>query len=252
MRIKFFLKSFLKQFGIEVIYYRANERKYLIKKHTDSVGVEVLCDPAFQESVDQVANFTLLDTARLANLWQLCRMSNPKGSIIEVGTFRGGGALHLSNSCPNRKIFICDTFESFGDLTIDPTLDRIFKRDDFKKTSFEEVSNLFKGKNRKVEILKGYFPDSDIEHKASGISFAHIDVDIYGSTKNTLEYLQDKFLSRSIIVFDDYFREADGVMRAVTEFERKYREWMTYPIYPGQGIMLHKSWFSVKEGQVNL
>jgi hypothetical protein len=32
-----------------------------------------------------------LDIARLVNLW-LCRISNPAGSLIEVGSYKGGGA----------------------------------------------------------------------------------------------------------------------------------------------------------------
>ena len=49
----------------------------------DESHLEVLADLKFQASVDEVKDITLLDTARLANLWQLCRMTNPAGSLIE-------------------------------------------------------------------------------------------------------------------------------------------------------------------------
>jgi hypothetical protein len=106
-------------------------------KRMDEFHLEVLTDLKFQASVDEVKDITLLDTARLANLWQLCRMSNPAGSLIEVGSYKGGGAIHISNSCPDRTIFVCDTFEGFGDLTIDPSLDHLFAKERFRDTSFE-------------------------------------------------------------------------------------------------------------------
>ena len=56
----------------------------------------VLSDPQFRHSVQMVREHTLLDVARLANLWNLARQTGP-GSLLEIGTFRGGGALHISN-----------------------------------------------------------------------------------------------------------------------------------------------------------
>ena len=90
----------------------------------DESHLEVLADHKFQASVDEVKNITLLDAARLANLWQLCRMSSPAGSLIEIGSYKGEGAIHISNSCPEPTIFVCDTFEG-GDLPMDPVLNAL-------------------------------------------------------------------------------------------------------------------------------
>jgi hypothetical protein len=56
-------------------------------------------------------------------------------ALIEVGSYKGGGAIHISNSCPDRTIFVCDTFEEFGDLPIDPSLDHLFARERFRDTT---------------------------------------------------------------------------------------------------------------------
>jgi O-methyltransferase len=209
----------------------------------DESHLEVLADPKFQASVDEVKNITLLDTARLANLWQLCRMSNPAGSLIEIGSYKGGGAIHISNSCPERTIFVCDTFEGFGDLPMDPVLDHLFDKEHFRDTSFELVKSGWSSKGRDVRWVRGYFPESAADMDISNISFAHVDLDIYASTVNTLEYLRTRLIDQSIVVFDDYLRGVDGVTKATREFSEAYPDWVTFPIFPGQGLMVNRSSF---------
>jgi Macrocin-O-methyltransferase (TylF) len=225
---------------------RILESNKLEKKRTDTSHLEVLLDPSFQASVEEVRDHTLLDTARLANLWQLCRWSNPEGAIIEVGAYKGGSALHLSNSCPQRRIYVCDTFEGFGALPIDPKHDRLFSKEHFSDTSHAWVQSHWAGKNRDLTWVRGYFPQSAANLDISNISFAHLDVDLYQSTIDTLEHLNDRFIEGSIIVLDDYLRNVDGVMRAVKEFQYAHRGWTSFPMYPGQGLMIHESWFNAE------
>jgi Macrocin-O-methyltransferase (TylF) len=233
------IKSAMRHFGYDIVRY--SDR---VKKPLDVSHIEVLEDPAFQASVNEVQRLTVLDTDRLANLWQLCRLSNPSGSLIEIGSYKGGSALHLSNAAPTRTIFVCDTFEGFGDLPLDPSLDRVFKQRQFDDTSFDRVIAQWTGKGRDVRWVRGYFPESASSVKIGNqISFAHIDLDLYRSTADTLDYLQSRFIDRSIIVFDDYLRRADGVMKAVNEFAATNRDWTAFPIFPGQGLMIHRSWF---------
>jgi hypothetical protein len=108
--IKRLIKSAFQGFGYDVVKLGRSK----LAKPIDENYVEILDDPAFQASVKEVSGITLLDTARLANLWMLSRASNPSGSLIEIGSYKGGGALHISNSCPTRPIFVCDTFEGFA------------------------------------------------------------------------------------------------------------------------------------------
>jgi hypothetical protein len=237
--MKRLIKSVFRRFGFDIVKHRDNK----ITKPTDESYLEVLTDPAFQESVDEVKNITLLDTARLANLWQLSRISNPSGSLIEIGSYKGGGALHISNSCPGRTIFVCDTFEGFGDLPMDPSLDHLFSRERFRDTSFETVKTHWINKGRDVRWVKGYFPESAADIEIANVSFAHIDLDIYESTANALNYLRLRLINQSIIVLDDYLRGADGVVKAAREFAAAHPDWATFPIFPGQGLIIHRTWF---------
>jgi O-methyltransferase len=250
------LQSTLGDTGFQIAKYNYNalrdrgtrqwirERSQLIQKPTLPVDLDILADPTFQQSVREVGNYTFLDTARLANIWLLCRSSNDRGNVIEVGAYKGGGSLHLSNCRPWSTIFVCDTFCGFGTLPVDRKLDARFVTEDFADTSRPAVEALFAGKNRDIRIIEGYFPGSDVHQVVQDVAFAHIDVDIYQSCKDTLDYLASRTVERSIFVLDDYHRRAEGVVRAAAEFIRKRRDWALFPVYPGQGVMFHKSWLN--------
>src|ERR1700739_2690002 len=63
--------------------------------------VSMLFDPDFKRSVAEVRDFTCLDLVRLANLWTLVKMAG-QGTFLEVGSFRGGTALHICNAMEGR------------------------------------------------------------------------------------------------------------------------------------------------------
>jgi hypothetical protein len=216
---------------------------YPMNKRIDTCGVEILADADFQKSCKEVARITVLDTPRLANLWSLCRMTNPMGNILEVGSYRGGGALHLSNACPGRRIIVCDSFGGFEKL--DPVLDSSFHDDMFKNTSHQAVDQLFRERKRNYAVLAGFFPAVCIKNgfALGGVSFVHLDVDAYKPTAESLDYLRPFMMEHSLMVFDDFNRRTEGVMRAVREFTDKDSSWVVFPLFPSQGLMVHESWF---------
>jgi hypothetical protein len=245
------LKKLARKILYDVLNIEINRTKGLIRIHTDPSGIDVLHDAEFRRSVDTVRPYTYLDTARLANLWQLCRLSNPQGNMLEAGVFRGGSSLHLHNCAPSRKIFLCDTFEGFGKLRIDDDLDGRFKPhpdvdpsdNGFANTSPELVRDLMSRRTSNFRMIIGCFPGSDVNNDVDNLSFAHIDFDLYASIVETLEYLDSRFIDKSVIVIDDYLRTSEGVVKAVAEFLETSRHWAAIPVYPGQGVLLHKSWF---------
>src|SRR5271168_967337 len=76
--MKHLIKSALHAAGYDIVKFRDSK----VTKPIDESYLEIVHDPVFQASVAEVSGITLLDTARLANLWLLCRASNPTGSII--------------------------------------------------------------------------------------------------------------------------------------------------------------------------
>lgn len=217
---------------------------YPITKPIDPANVEVLGDRSFQASVKEVANLTLLDTARLANLWSLCRRTDPKGNILEVGAYKGGGALHLSNCCPERKIIVCDSFSGFE--VLNANLDHSFEDHMFKDIKRDKVDTLFKSRGRPYELIAGFFPASCKGHSLAPVSFVHLDVDVYKATIESLLYLEREhiLMDKTLMVLDDYDRKADGVNQAVSEFTKAYEKWLAVPLFPGQCLLLSRNWFS--------
>lgn len=113
----------------------------------------------------------------------------------------------------------------------------------FEDTRVEEIKLLFKDKKRELKVIKGLFPESCDEEDLRPISFAHVDVDVYKSTIETLLFLDDCMLEGSFIVLDDYNRKAEGVNKAINEFVTLKRRWVLLPMFPSQAVLIHKSWF---------
>lgn len=225
----------LRPIGLEIIQYF---KAFPINNPLDPRGVEILADEKFQASCVAVRKYTLLDTARLANLWMLCRDTDEAGAILEIGSYQGGGALHLSNCAPQRRLIVCDPFssESFSELV--KSVDGSFQEGMFADSSEESVKQLLKDRNSYV--IKGYFPYSVHNIDLPKISFVHLDVDVYKATKESLLHLinGDFLLPNHLIVLDDYNRRADGVNLAVKEVLAMTKSHRVLPIFPGQAVLV--------------
>jgi len=217
-------------------------RDYPVIRPMEAEGLEILADPEFQRSCKMVRSITLLDTPRLANLWMLARLTDPNGAVAEIGTYHGGGAVHLSNCCPHRQIVVCDPFlkESFESLH--PKLDLNFRPGQFSDQRAEKVRFLFRDRN--ALIIPGYFPQSAAAVALPKLSFVHLDVDVYKASKESLGFLLGSGIlcDRSLIVLDDYNRLATGVNKAVEEIVSEHPGTLVFPLFPGQAIIVPRTW----------
>jgi O-methyltransferase len=237
------LKKVLRQRGYDLVPIRrdASGKEVLIKP-LDPVGVEVLGDSVFQRSCLEIYDLTVLDTPRLANIWQLSRLTDPAGNMLEVGSYRGGSALHISNANPTRKIFVCDSFEGFN--TLDPVLDRVFNKQMFRDTSRQAVENLFVSRGRPAQVIQGYFPESCRNVTLAPLSFVYLDLDTYEGTKNSLDFVADLLMPRSLVLLDDFQRTAFGVDQALSEFLQRRPNWTLFPHFPSQALLVPQTWFA--------
>jgi hypothetical protein len=226
---------------IKYIGLRVSAFKTININPLDENGIEILKDQSFLDSCREVKPYSLLDTNRLINLWEYCKLSNPAGAILEVGSYKGGGALHLSNSQPNRKLFLFESFEGFE--KVDERLDSNFNMQQFKDTAKKDVETLFTSRNRNAVVTAGFFPASAENIELPPISFVHLDVDIYKATLESLLYLDNKMMPKSFIVMDDCRRQCEGVDKAVREFMSQSNNWVYLPLFPSQGLLVHKTWF---------
>jgi O-methyltransferase len=198
-----------------------------------------LQDQAFLETFGLIKGNTLVDFYRCYELWQLVRqLAHVDGDILEVGVFRGGTGCLMARAAhyPDRTkhVYLCDTYE--GIVKAGPE-DSFFMGDELRNTSVKLVTALAAQlalRNTSVElvkalaeklalsnvtILKGIFPDDT----AAGIAdkrfaLCHIDVDVYRSAAETLDWVWPRLNVGGIVVFDDYgFSTCDGVTKLVNE-----------------------------------
>jgi predicted O-methyltransferase YrrM len=222
-------------------YRLARKRKKLLTPAIEAEYVNMLFDPEFKSSLALVSKCTCLDVARLANLWNLARLSGP-GIFLEVGSFQGGTALHICNAIEHRDVrFYCfDPFEKGGFEKM-TDLDKVFKASDFTTTRFESVVALLSSKPN-AKVIQGFFPSAAEGLDLHDIAFCHLDVDVYDATKQSLEYLAPRLAPRGLIVVDDFDHiETPGVNKAVAEFLAAHPSFIMIPMFPVQAVLLPKS-----------
>lgn len=116
----------------------------------------------------------------------------------------------------DKKLFLADTFS--GVVNAGPN-DSTYKGGEHADVSLNEVRSLFR-KNGipNIKILVGEFPLETAKFIQGNLSFVHIDVDVYDSAKDILNWCLPRMAAGAIIVFDDYgFMSTDGVTKLVNE-----------------------------------
>jgi len=174
---------------------------------------------------------TLLGNLRQEKLKIYVNLANYlNGNICEVGVYKGGSAeIIAKNKNEDKKLYLFDTFEGMPSVS---EKDNHHKKTDFNDTSYEKVKDsLSSFKN--VFVYKGVFPVQNSEVvKEEKFSLVHLDVDIYESYKNCLEFFYPKLVSGGILILDDYHaKTCAGAKIAVDEFLKNKPEkpiWDTF------------------------
>jgi O-methyltransferase len=170
--------------------------------------------------VIEARHHSLVTCDRLYVLAGLLRqaLTNHGGQIIECGVYKGGSAkliLDVIRMTHQDRLFIMfDTFEGMPQID---QADNYHKMGDFADTSVEQVHNLLTGYN--YNLIQGLFQERFKQFPDWCFSFAHIDVDLYQSTKECCEYIYPRMQRTGIMLFDDYgFDTCLGAKKAVDEF----------------------------------
>jgi O-methyltransferase len=179
-------------------------------------------DEPFMRTFEEVRDSTLVDIYRLYELWRLVdQVQSLEGDLIEVGVWRGGSGCLIGRRaeqcCPTANVYLCDTFEG---VVKAGWRDNEYIGGEHNDTSSAHVRGLVRRFNlRNVRIAEGVFPeDVDDQVGASRFRFAHIDVDVYESARDSFVWIWDRLVSGGVVVFDDYgFHDCEGVTRFVNE-----------------------------------
>src|SRR5215471_13325087 len=175
-----------------------------------------LSDREFLSAYEIIKRFTLVDRERCYELWDLAKQSvTVDGAILEVGVWRGGSGCLLARAAPTKTVYLADTFAGVVKAGKNDTY---YKGGEHADTSVQIVSGLL-GSARvdNARILKGVFPDETAAAVEGPISLLHVDVDVYQSAKDIVEWALPRLPEGAKIVFDDYgFYEDAGVTRLVS------------------------------------
>lgn len=172
-----------------------------------------------------------------------------EGNVAECGVFRGDSAKYINYYFPDRKIYLCDTFEGFdsSDMQYEKAGSAAFTKSRFSNQSFfaETGIEFVMGKMpypQNIVIKKGYFPES-MQGVEDRFCFVNLDMDLYVPMLNGLRFFWDKMVSGGCILLHDYFSDVfEGVKQAVDTFEREREIWIVKtPIGDGCSIALLKS-----------
>ncbi len=173
-------------------------------------------DREFTALFNEIAGRTLVSPDRCFMLFQFARQAaGLGGEMAEVGVYRGGTARLLARTCPERILHLFDTFS--GLPPADPDID-LHRESEFADSSLEAVREYLSGLEN-IRLHPGTFPVSAGELGDSRFCFVHVDVDIYRSTADCLDFFYPRLLPGGVMAFDDYGWEGcPGVKKALDEF----------------------------------
>ncbi len=166
---------------------------------------------------------TLLGNSSLFQIY-LSLSGTPEGDIVEIGTYKGGGAVFLKRVASllrrNSTVIAFDTFA--GHPHVLPGVD-LHEVGQFSVDSKAVMDYLSKNG---VEFIEGDIIQTLPIHLSNRkVSFVHLDVDLYEPTKFVLDHMYNFLVPLAVLVVDDYLKDTcPGIERAVLEFMSKNRE----------------------------
>ncbi|MFX0071599.1 MAG: TylF/MycF/NovP-related O-methyltransferase [Candidatus Hermodarchaeota archaeon] len=139
-----------------------------------------------------------------------------KGSFAELGVYKGETSQIIHLLAPERKLYLFDTFEGFPSeyLEIKDDSNR------YKDTSIDLIKKTI-GNMKNIIIKKGIFPETAYGLENEIFSFVHLDMDLYISTKEGLEFFYPRISKGGYLVIHDYNNPNEsnmGVLKAVNEY----------------------------------
>jgi hypothetical protein len=175
------------------------------------------------------SNVYQIDYSRY-RIFELCAdeimHSDLKGSVAEVGVFRGGFSRIISKKFKTKKLYLFDTFESFNEEEYKRDSDvysqdgMVFDEKFFTSTSVDLVlKNMYYPEN--CIIKKGYFPETARGMENEKFCFVSIDVDLYDPIYNSLEYFYPRLVKGGYLFIHEYNQQHfPGVKDAVRKYEK--------------------------------
>ncbi|MFO0816668.1 MAG: TylF/MycF/NovP-related O-methyltransferase [Pirellulales bacterium] len=203
--------SFLEWLGIDIV---SRMEMATLSTHKDWEKLKVL-RRARRERRSLVTNQEMFILHSLA-----CGMREVPGDFAEVGLFQGSTAKVICEAKGDKTFHLCDTFEG---LPEPHESEKMVEKKGRFACSLESIQK-YLGSYPNLRFHKGFCPDS-----IRGVlddtqfCFVHLDVDLYESTKQCLEYFWPRLIPGGVVISHDY-SILEGVRNAFAEFSADKRE----------------------------
>ena len=185
--------------------------KKLLPKHRTLPTPAQLADSALPER--DLGN----DYVRLATLELLCRrLADVPGAAAELGVYRGFFARCINQLFPERKLYLFDSFEGFGE---EAQASESFQAA-HRNTAAEKVLSIMPFPER-IIVKPGFFPDS-LDGLEEQFCLVSLDVDFYQTTLDGLRYFWPRLEKGGYLLLHDWGSpKLPGVRQALTAYERE-------------------------------
>lgn len=196
-----------------------------------------LDDPEFTATWENSKN---VSTSRIQTFYFLSAFSKSvrqvDGVFCECGVYKGGTADLLGRIAKSqgKTLHLFDTFAGMPEQT--PKFD-YFKLGSFSDTSLEGVQSHLRHHDN-IEFHPGKLPDTLNELGDARISFAHVDVDQYVSTKECLGRISQRLSPGGIVIVDDYGRPGTPGARFAVEEVCREVGWEPVALPTGQCVIV--------------
>jgi hypothetical protein len=185
--------------------------------------VRVELDAVFERNYALVESHTLLMNAQVRSIFdRLVEVLALPGDAIEFGAYRGGLSCFLGLCIRDlglrKQVYMLDSFQGLPETRaeLDGPFERGMMASDLQAAS--QLRSRF-DLDGIVQIHPGWFEES-LPRLPDNARFclAHLDADVYGSTKTALQYLAPRLVDGGAVVLDDcLFYGATGVIQATEE-----------------------------------
>ncbi len=183
---------------------------------------------------------TLIDRSRLWVIDRMVRQTEQlPGDVIELGVYKGGSAALIAAVMETlrstKTLHLVDSFQGLPS----PGSQDTHKRGDFADTSLAQAQGAVRYYRKHTRWHVGWIPEVLPSDLVGGcIAFAHVDVDLYQSVYDSLEWLWPRMNPAGVIIFDDYgFPTCPGALAAVDDF---FHTRQVYPLalQTGQALVI--------------
>ena len=155
------------------------------------------------------------DYVRLTTLELLCRrLTEVPGAAAELGVYRGVFARCFNQLLPERKLYLFDSFEGFGEETQATESFQAAHRN----TAVDKVLAIMPHPDF-ITVKPGFFPES-LEGLEERFCLVSLDVDFYQTTLDGLRYFWPRLEQGGYLMLHDWGSlKLPGVAKALTDYE---------------------------------